>query len=244
MLIPVFRRQSTALKLSYSHAVMQANRLFLLGSLSSRSQPQIIECVEAARDVLQTVDTMASDGPSFHAFWWTQYVTFCALLIAYIWDIQQRRRNPPINPKRSHAKLMALAERCQTHLAKATATNSPSRMYAVILEEFRLETMDQVAKQGNGVSTCVPEPGPEDCQAPHHSRRLHLPYNQEEADLRGDASLEVPSDSIDHETGGIFGLDLLDNWDTTDWLDLDSSAFGLLDTDLNSFNWIPGTVSK
>lgn len=240
MLITVFRRQSMVLRLGYSHAVMHANRLFLLGNLSSRSQPQIMECVDAATDVLQNVDGMAKDGAIFHAFWWTQYVTFCALLVAYIWDIQQRRRNAHIDPKGPHAKLMVVAERCQRHLANATATNSPSRRYAVILEEFRLEAMDQVTKQGGGAATRVPEARPEVYHASHTSHGQSTSELETGILFGGGSPADSSGVSINQNPSESFSLNLLDNWDTTDWLNLDSSAFGLFDTD--PFAWIPGTV--
>ncbi|GKT59727.1 fungal specific transcription factor domain-containing protein [Colletotrichum tofieldiae] len=253
MLIPSFRRQATVLKLAYSHAIMHANRLFLLGNLSSGSEMQILECIGAARTVLETVDGMAAEGPIFHAFWWTQYVTFCALLVTYVWDIQQKRRGIFLEGegKTKHAKLMDLAERCQTHLAHATASNSPSRRYAIILEEFRTEGLGQMSRKSQAPSqpprVSATRPAGPSTEAPV------LPQQSQE---NGAAAAAAMADGFDFdpayaaESGavdlmgqgdaGFLGSNLLDEWQTTDWLELDSSAFGpYMDIDANALAWMP-----
>ncbi|KAF9880141.1 hypothetical protein CkaCkLH20_02095 [Colletotrichum karsti] len=250
MLIPSFRRQATVLKLAYSHAIMHANRLFLLGNLSSGSETQILECIGAARTVLETVDGMAAEGPIFHAFWWTQYVTFCALLVTYVWDIQQKRRGIVLEAEGSakHAKLMDLAERCQTHLAHATASNSPSRRYAIILEEFRTEGLGQMSRKNYG--------GPSQSsrttvsKAAAVSTDTHVQPSQPQgngtAHMGGfdfNSAYAAGSSTVDLLGQGdaeLLGSNLLDEWQTTDWLELDSSAFGpYLDIDTNPYAWMP-----
>ncbi|KAG7113775.1 Xylanolytic transcriptional activator xlnR like protein [Verticillium longisporum] len=52
MLVPSFRRKSIVLKLGYSHAIMHANRLFLLATVYPESETQIAECLGAARSVM------------------------------------------------------------------------------------------------------------------------------------------------------------------------------------------------
>ncbi|KAH8174692.1 fungal specific transcription factor domain-containing protein [Sarocladium implicatum] len=218
MLIRSFRRQSQVLQLAYCHAVMHANRLFLLGNSSPDSQAQAMECVEAAQTVLESVDRMANDGPWIQAFWWTQYVAFHALVITYVWDIQRRRWELGMKEQDKHDDLMALAGRCQTHLAHATARNSPSRRYAVILEEFRSEALGD----GTRATTCAQQ----DNVGP-------VP-NQNYADPAVDG-LEA------FDAAGLqpFGS-LLDGWQPNDWLDLDSSAFGFMDLDPSiSYQWEP-----
>ncbi|TEA18079.1 Activator of stress genes 1 [Colletotrichum sidae] len=261
MLIPSFRRQATVLKLAYSHAIMHANRLFLLGNYSSGSETQIMECMGAARTVLETVDGMAAEGPIFHAFWWTQYVTFCALLVTYVWDIQQKRRGISLegDGKAKHAKLMELAARCQTHLAHATASNSPSRKYAIILEEFRTEGLGQMSRKSNtrsssqttrATTTSRPTAPPSETQQ-QQQQQQQQPYQ-----AHGNAAVAMSGgydftpaayadgsgtvDLLDQASAGFLGPNLLDEWQTTDWLDLDSSAFGpYLDVDANPYAWMP-----
>lgn len=216
LLIPAYRRQATVLKLAYSHAIMHASRLFILGSRQPLQQndsksPHDQECISAARAVLETVDYMAREGPIFHAFWWTHYVTFCALVVTYVWEIQQRRLNRP-NPggKDRRAKLLELAEKCQQHLARATATNSPSRRYAVILEEFRAAAISQPLPRPDAEQTTT---------RPSQEQQMVGGQQDEHNPERMDEGLGVDDEqsfSLDHH--------LLDAWQTTDWLDLDSSV--------------------
>lgn len=143
-LIPVFRRQSITLKIAHCHASMHINRLFLLEKVSSESGIQISEAIVAAHTVLETVDDLvAEQGTIFHAFWWTHYVTFCALAIIYAWEVRRSKQTEVVMGHGiDHAELMALAERCHKHLAQATASNSPSRRYSLILERLRKEAIN------------------------------------------------------------------------------------------------------
>ena len=145
-LIPSFSRQATALKLAYCHAIMHANRPFLLDYAGELDRPALRECVEecisAARIALETVDRVfCNEQLFFHALWWTPYVTFCALAVVYVWEIQQKT-----NAKTDYEDpvLFALAEKCQCHLAKAISSESASRRYSIIIEELRLEARQQI----------------------------------------------------------------------------------------------------
>jgi hypothetical protein len=194
MLIPSYRRQATVLRLAYSHAMMHATRLFLSGSSAAMDNHNAIACIDAAKAVLDTVDKLAKEGPIFHAFWWTHYVTFCALVIVYVWEIQIRRTDRPDSEARLALREKAAA--CHLHLAQATATNSPSRRYALILDEFR-----QAASN--------PPPRPELQQDPSETAT-------DDAQLQNLLSQDMPLMHVPN---------LLDEWQTSDWVDLDSSAF-------------------
>ncbi|KAK2608984.1 hypothetical protein QQS21_002464 [Conoideocrella luteorostrata] len=216
MLLPTYRRQATVLKLAHAHAIMHVNRLFLLRSPESNYVSQIQDCIKAASGVLETVDYMAQDGPIFHAFWWTHYVTFCALVVTYIWEIKNRRLNSQAASKDKGLLLMRLAERCHQHLAEATASNSPSRRYAVILEELR--------------SLAVKQAGP---QISQYLSGSGTAVERVSGNLRGE-NHNVPETGMSSESVGQVGPDeshmvdvpfILDDWQLTDWLDLDSSAF-------------------
>lgn len=223
MLITSFRRQSIVLKLGYCHAIMHANRLFLLASIRPESKAQIDECLAAAKSVFDIVDGLANDGPIFHAFWWTQYVAFCALVVSYTWDIQLRRRGLILTAEEQtkHASLMESAKQCQTHLATATARNSPSRRYAVILEEFCSEALGQKR-------TDAPPLG-------DPMQRRPVP-NELQAEAMLDPSYYTSSEGM--MGGEDLGYSLFDEWNTTDWLELDSSAFGPY-MDVDASLWMP-----
>ncbi|PTB61872.1 hypothetical protein BBK36DRAFT_1130765 [Trichoderma citrinoviride] len=210
MLIPSYRRPALALGLAHSHAIMHANRLFLMRSPASAYVTQVSDCIRAAKDVLEAVDGMARGCPMFHAFWWTHYVTFCALVVTYVWAMQQHRMGATDDPG-YRTRLMQLAESCHGHLAQATASNSPSRRYAVILEGFRAAAMAQ--------------------STPQHSRSHYTASNEHQVDQ----SMCTPM--IDSDDGAGFpslaqsnlaaDMPTFLDWQLTDWLDLDSSAFWL-----------------
>lgn len=213
-LIAPFRRQSTALKLAYSHAVMYVNRPFLLknfgatGTTDARIKGIIHDCISAASGALELVDSMASDGTVFHAFWWTHYVSFCALTVIYVWHIQQRT---PFEER-----LFELAERCQDHLAKATGSNSPSRRYSIILQELREEAKQHAA----GValrSLCENGMG--------ETAATNIDHYQQLGIVEGDGRIGVASaqaTDIQEAASIPEGAGEWNAWQNIDWVDIDS----------------------
>jgi hypothetical protein len=171
ILIPLFRRQSTMLDLSYCHALILANRPFLLASLTSltrncwsdieRYRENVDKCVNAALTVVQRVNSLINSGQMLKAFWFTQYVCFCAVVVLYIHAIQQHfrprksQRGTPLGQSAndgydtiSNAVMdkFAIAELCQQHIATATEGNSLGVRYNIVLEELRLEVLRQSKK--------------------------------------------------------------------------------------------------
>lgn len=220
-LIPTFRRQATALKLSYCHAVILAHRPFLLKNarrsnveMTALAQDSLTECIAAARSVLEAVDRMAREGRLFHAFWWTHYVCFCALVVVYVWAIQQSTHNTA--SAEDPRGILDQAESCLQHLAQATASNSPSRRYSIILQELRTEAKRKTAiphrEQVSGSSAAVNGGVPPSLDGDA----------MQEPDLQNWQPLF--GSPMDMTTPGL--QNFLDDWQTTDWLDLDASAFG------------------
>ena len=225
-LIPTFRRQAIALKLSYCHAVMLAHRPFLLKNTSrsdeamrSLAKDSLTECIAAARSVLDAVDRMAHEGHMFHAFWWTHYVCFCALVVVYVSTIQDMCRDSISASDRQ--AILDQAESCLQHLARATASNSPSRRYSIILQELRAE-----AKRKTAVLT-------QDRVSTSSTTATSGNLTISSSDFFGESDPSQPTlqmwqplfgSPMDMTTPGL--QDILDHWQTTDWLDLDSSAFG------------------
>jgi hypothetical protein len=271
-LIPSFRRQCIVLRIAYSHAVMHANRFFLLGNFSLNER-QVAECITAAKTVLEIVDGLARDSPIFHAFWWTHYVAFCALVVTYAWEIQLQTQQDasamginklPVD----RAQLLDLAERCQTHLAQATATNSPSRRYAIILEELRAEAQRRSGRGGvmagtagrpHGVSMTAPIDHSPVLRGNEHAQ----PFSENVGDIDVNGFPPAMLDSVEG-FGALPGNPIFETWNMTDWLELDSSvsfcglllrllllttyasfqAFGpYIGFDENSIPWLPGPVA-
>lgn len=240
-LIPSFRRQCIVLRIAYSHAIMHANRFFILGNFSLSSEMQVAECVLAAKTVLEIVDGLARDSPIFHAFWWTHYVAFCALVVTYAWEIQQQirsdARSTGTKTPVDRAVLLDLAERCQTHLAQATATNSPSRRYAIILEELRSEAQ---RRSGRGVVASTGGLQPSSmatttvvaaATAEKGDQIGHTPVTQGEQQGQdthvGDVGVQGFQPAILGSADAFDSLpesSVFQAWDMTDWLELDSSV--------------------
>ncbi|KAH8174752.1 fungal specific transcription factor domain-containing protein [Sarocladium implicatum] len=230
---PTFKRQAIAMKLAYCHAIMHANRPFLLGATEPRKQGEntalqdsVRECINAARTALETVDSMCRDGSLFHALWWTPYVTFCALAVVYVWEIQQIQTQS----YESHGlhDLLGLAEKCQAHLARATAQDSPARRYSIILEELRQEAKNRTTRAPwRGQRPVDQDVTPTGQGVAAHEADADQSSLRSRPFANGGQGIDMDIDQAVFDGGnGFFGTGLLDTWETNDWLDLDSSAFG------------------
>lgn len=205
---------------------MLAHRPFLLkntlrdnGSMQDLAQDSLHECIVAACSVLDAVDRVAREGRMFHAFWWTHYVCFCALLVVYVSIIQDTYRDSMSVGDRQN--MLDQAENCLQHLARATASNSPSRRYSIILQELRAE-----AKRKTAVPT--QEYLPPSSATTVAGNPITLPIEAVNDPDPSNPTLQMWQplfgSPMDMTTPGL--KDFLDDWQTTDWLDLDSSAFG------------------
>ena len=136
--------------------------------------------------------------------------------MVYVWAIQQSVSHSALD-QASLTKLFDLAECCLSHLAQATASNSPSRRYSLILQELRAEAKRKTARR--------------------HVDPLLTNSNTNLLSVDGLINPERDLDSLLSTDGlePIFGSPIgtamsdmssfFDNWQTTDWLDLDCSAF-------------------
>lgn len=52
------------------------------------------KCIFAAKDVMTLVVSLADQGILVQSFWFTHYVCFCAIIVMYIYTIQEYRRCP------------------------------------------------------------------------------------------------------------------------------------------------------
>ena len=220
-LVPEFRRQAVALKLAFAHARMHLQRPYLLGNMNhsndgSHVQHNITDCLTAAQDALQIVNSMALDGSLINSLWWMYYVAFCALSVVYIWEIQQKTQATTVDAGMDMKILLDLADQCHTHLAQKAPANSPSRAYSIVLEELREEAKQRASQQmSNNLQ------GDEACgNAPAAAHGLGSSQNM---DL-STAGLEATSLMPDGDISMTLGPNIWDGWSTTDWLDFDSSV--------------------
>jgi hypothetical protein len=226
-LIPSFRREATALRLAYCHALIHATRPFLLGDSrhtfdnDPASRTKISECLSAARNALELIGTIVGDHELSHSFWWTQYVLFCALAVVYVWEIQRNAHQhledsgDLINA--SHETLYELAERSRSYLrggAGSLHLSNPNSRYGLILEEVRLEAQRQVSqiRSRSARASLGTEKEAEN--------RLHEAWSDQPMPI------PAPTAELDITTSAILnsGSSMLESWQTTDWLDLDSSV--------------------
>ncbi|KAJ5669477.1 hypothetical protein N7462_010547 [Penicillium macrosclerotiorum] len=172
-LIPPLCRQSQVLQLAYSHAMIHVTRSFLLNDFTDLSRrprdprpmisTHIHKCISAAEDIMTLVDDLAQQKIFIQSFWFTHYVTFCAILVVYIHIIQQHRQSTAPSPSAGSPAdvnklhlLFSLAETCQQHLAEATRKNCPSRRYSIILEELRKEVHRHIGAADSASATLAP----------------------------------------------------------------------------------------
>lgn len=215
-LVRGFRRQAVAIRLAYYHAKMHLYRPFLLKHTTSRldqnvhmfHEQSIRECNSAAASALQLVDTLAKEGTIFHAYWWTHYVTFCALSVAYVSDIQQRYRQPSVSIPPNET-LNTLAEKCHGHLGRATATNTPTRRYSMILDELRAET--RVPLSGGDQRSCA-------TRGSMPANRSHVATGSQDRTL-SELNTSVLETGLPQPY-----VDPFEDWQISDWLDLDASV--------------------
>jgi hypothetical protein len=197
-----------ALQLAYSHAIVHVNRPFIL----SHEVPENVEkCIAATQDILRLVDKMALDTVLFHSFWWTHYVSFCALAVVYVCEIQKTRCSTNCTDDFLFSKVLDLAEKCQGHL-KHTATGlSQSHRYAIILGELRNEAQSCRFIRENGLNPLQNLQPELITNTESNSRPLH------------GAEITAVSDPEFSARDG-FSSNALDTFIFSDWLTLDSSV--------------------
>jgi hypothetical protein len=152
LLIPLYQRQRNVLNLAYFHAVLLVHRPFLLSNFASLAHidarpghisnidttENINTCLEAAMGTVRIVDEIFQSSQIFRAFWFTQYYAFCAVVVLYIYRIQQHF----VSPGKCEGYLAA-GQRCQAQLASLSGTDCLSKRYTLVLEELRLEAVKQ-----------------------------------------------------------------------------------------------------
>ncbi|PPJ49783.1 hypothetical protein CBER1_03347 [Cercospora berteroae] len=212
-----FRRQCVAVKMAHQHAILHLYRPFLLGrsrtedisaggAMLSFRKESIRHCIKAARTVMRTIDDLAREGKVWGAYWWSHYVAFCALTVTY------------------------------NHLAQATATNSPSRRYSIILEELQSQVLVQWSSntrrssQVDNANASVALAGAIDSEETNEDTRAPaLRAGVTVDDLPQNGNTDFLSDGLH---------DPFMDWQTSDWLELDASAYGVIPGLSPDFQWL------
>jgi hypothetical protein len=154
LLIPIYQRQRSVLNLAYYHAVLLIHRPFLLSNFASLTHmpthstflpnasidtsSNILSCLESAMAIVRVVDDVFTSSNLFRSFWFTQYYAFCAVVVLYIYRIQQHL----ITPGKCEG-YFAAGQKCQRQLESVSETDCLARRYCLVLEELRLEARRQ-----------------------------------------------------------------------------------------------------
>ncbi|TVY36562.1 D-galactonate dehydratase [Lachnellula occidentalis] len=157
LLIPLFQRQRNVLNLAYYHALILVHRPFLLSnfaSLNSRNtrprgapgtpdmDKNVGECLNAAMHIAAIVNDLTEGQQIYRAFWFTHYFAFCAVVVLYVYAIQQRH-----TPQDKYQSYIDAAKKCQTQISSLAENESLAQRYSVVLEELRLEAVKQTQQQ-------------------------------------------------------------------------------------------------
>ncbi|KAK9454721.1 fungal-specific transcription factor domain-containing protein [Dipodascopsis uninucleata] len=161
LLIPLLQRQSRMLALAYSHCLILANRPFLLGnfasltvSQSSQEDPQfdkeledsVLECISAAMITVDIVEDLSHSKQLYPSLWFTQYVTFCSVVVLYVYTIRCQSM-VKLRKKSEYQKYFDAAQRCHSQLSVAATQNSLAERYEIILDELRREATRAISSR-------------------------------------------------------------------------------------------------
>ncbi|ORY67569.1 fungal-specific transcription factor domain-containing protein [Pseudomassariella vexata] len=226
-LMPIFQRQRNILNLAYWHAQILIHRPFLLSNFmrmqgqshhssdhisSSQTEESVKQCLTAAMKIVETIDELTKTHLMFRAFWVTTYFAFTAVIILYVYTIQQRN-----SPPETYSRYLSAASRCQAQIANVAKNESLTQRYCVVLEELRLEALRQTKRVQLPAMT-----GPQDVA----SRTImpgssHLP------------SVKMQNTSNDATMSDFSGMGLGDFTDWGHFASMVSSGLGNLDDLLN-----------
>lgn len=184
LILPLYQRQRNVLNLSYYHTMLLVHRPFLLSNFASLSNTDarpgnisnistsanIAECLSAAMGIVTIVDDIFQGSQIFRAFWFTQYYAFCAVVVLYIYRIQQHLSEPG-----KCDDYFAAGQKCQAQLSSLGDTDCLSKRYCLVLEELRLEAARQTERQ------IAPLPLPSGFRAVNHDRHDTMLTGREDA---------------------------------------------------------------
>ncbi|WAO96727.1 Fungal-trans domain-containing protein [Fusarium falciforme] len=150
---PIFLRQRNVLNLACWHAQILVHRPFLLNNFASlanlgttrnsrsRQNSELTHehvqgCLEAAMNIVAKIDDLHSNGLLYNTFWFSHYFAFSAVVMLYVYAIQQRHAPPETYLPAFHA-----ATKCQAQITSIAIPGSLGQRYGVVLQELRVELL-------------------------------------------------------------------------------------------------------
>jgi hypothetical protein len=235
LLIPIYQRQRSVLNLAYYHAMLLIHRPFLLSNFASLTHmpthstflpnasidtsSNILSCLESAMAIVRVVDDVFTSSNLFRSFWFTQYYAFCAVVVLYIYRIQQHL----ITPGKCEG-YFAAGQNCQRQLESVSETDCLARRYCLVLEELRLEARRQTKCTALDTGSGIPFNGSLDVATP-----AAYP-NEHEAQYYAAGSMPTP-ESVVFNPSFLPDSDIMA--DLTSWGQFDSlvtAGIGLFDS--------------
>ncbi|KAH7123220.1 finger protein [Dactylonectria estremocensis] len=152
MFVKLVLRQRDVLKLAFWHAQILIHRPFLLKSFTSlanygvngdllSSRPQEMKrniqiCIDAATQITEHIDHIDAAGEFYSTLFFIPYYGFSAVVILYVYAIQQRDELPE-----TYTRYFRLASKCHAQLESIAIKGSLMQRYGVVLQELRLEVL-------------------------------------------------------------------------------------------------------
>lgn len=174
---PIYQRQKNVLNFAYWHAMILTNRPFLLSNFArlqragphssdaaqrSRTNPNVQECLQAAMNIVETVNGLFQADQMFRGYWvscnnklfldtrlvtnrhqFTLYFAFSAVVILYVYVIQLKA-----SPVETYQTYLEAADTCQKQISAIAEQGSLTRRYCLVLEELRNEALRQTTGIG------------------------------------------------------------------------------------------------
>ncbi|KAI8243107.1 putative transcriptional regulatory protein [Colletotrichum sp. SAR 10_96] len=113
-------RQRDVLKLAYWHAQIL----------------NIKSCIDAAMSIAEHIDTIDAAGEFYSTLFFIPYYGFSAVVILYVYAIQQRAEAPE-----KYTLCFQLASKCHSLYERNSVKGTLTQRYGVVLQELRLEVL-------------------------------------------------------------------------------------------------------
>ncbi|OAL30010.1 hypothetical protein AYO22_01916 [Fonsecaea multimorphosa] len=198
-LSPSLRRRTIELRISCNHAIVLANRPFLLGKSDADDQglddvthshdDKVERAVRAACTVVNLWDKGTEEGSVFGAFWIIHHAVFSAVSVLYLYIIFNSRRGTRAAQRLSESEeeVFLFAQRGQQHLAAAASVNRMCVRYSSILEELRQEAMKQISTSALAVPfLVVGDSQPLEASSPGNTNRIGTGLGTDVPDITSD----------------------------------------------------------
>ncbi|KAM7203939.1 Fungal specific transcription factor domain containing protein [Rhypophila sp. PSN 637] len=260
-LLPIFRRQSTLLRIAAYHAQILVHRPFLLHDYPmERSEKKqfhnqhITACTDACIACLSAINAVACgrDCLHFQSLFYLHHVAFVAASALLVIPVTRARQRAAPGRKRTYVstdkRSMEFVDTAIGFLTNGANPHCTSRRYALILEEMKAESTRHTPKpvedsdEGAEQRPDPDAPPPEDYYSfyPENNgdqengsdnddnddsgRPTEFQFVEERPDIPDPN--EPPPGRKRYPTMHPPELRLWEDWKITDWVDLDSAAFG------------------